>query len=507
MQILRELIQIINRTKLRGLRKIGFPFEADNRLAEFYDHVADGMSDEKEIAEQLLGKPVLSGGYRRLKSDLNDRLIDALFLVDLTQPSYNKRQVAYYEIYKNWSASKILIGKNARFASVQVAERALRQALEYEFNDVALDISRHLRLHYGTIVGDKRKYEHYATECDRLQALAQAENLAEGLYAELIIHFVRQKADQEHITEQATTSYGRLVPLLEQMDSYNLRLYANLIQLASYTSAHDYEGAARACDDMIQYFEAKSYTASVPLQIAYYQKLVCYLQLRRFDEQALPIDRCLRLMEEGSFNWFKFQETYLVLALHTGKYERAYDTYRKSVKHSRFNSQPASLREYWRVLEAYLHFLVEVGELPTAAEDKRFSKFRIGRFLNQTPIFAKDKRGVNIGILIVQILFLVTRGQYGDTIDKIDAVEQYCRRYLYQNDTLRAFYFIKALLVLPKSGFHREGVRRKAEQYLEKLAQEPLERAGTSAAHVEIIPFERLWEMLISSLKTKFYKM
>ncbi len=506
MQILRELVQIINRTKLRSLRKIGFPFQEDNRLGEFYDLLAQGELDEKAIAQQLLGKPSLTGGYRRLKADLSGRLIDALFLIDLSLPSYNKRQVAYYEIYKNWSASKILLGKNARFASVQLAERVVRQAQDYEFNEVALDICRNLRLHYGTIVGDKAKYAHYAASCSHLQEVVAAENLAEGFYAELILNFVRKKAGQEHISEQAQAFYEELQPLLERLDSYNLHLYANLIQLASYTARNDYEGAATACEAMIQYFEGKPYLASVPLQIAYYQKLVCYLQLRRFDEQAIPIDRCLSLMEEGAFNWFKFQETYLVLALHTEQYGRAYETYRTSVDHQRFTNQPANLREYWRVLEAYLHFLVEIGELPQADEDQRFSKFRIGRFLNQTPIFSKDKRGVNVSILIVQILFLVSRGIYGDTIDKIDAVEQYCRRYLYQDDTLRAFYFIKALLVLPKSGFHREGVRRKAAKYLEKLSQLPMERAGSSAAYVEIIPFERLWDLLLSSLKTKFYR-
>lgn len=506
MQILRELVQIINKSKIRAIRKIGFPFTEDNRLGELYKYVAKGELNEKQIAEQLLGKPALTGPYRRMKADLSDRLISALFLVDLSLPSYNKRQVAYYEIHRQWSASKILVAKNARLASVQLSERAYRQALDYEFNDVALDICRSLRLYYGTVEDNRKKYQRFAAECTDLQRVVQAELKAEGFYAELIASFVRQKKEKEEVSQQAALFFDALMTDLAELESYQLHLYARLIQLAIFTSVHDYAGADEVCDNMIQFFDQKSYTASVPLQIAYYQKLVCYLQLRRFNEQALPIDRCLSLLEEGAFNWFKFQETYLVLALHTGQYQRAYRIFHQSVLHPRFAKQPEDLKEYWRVLEAYLHFLVEIGELPEATEDEYFSKFRIGRFLNQTPHFSKEKKGVNISILIIQIMFLVSRGKYTDTIDKMEAVEQYCRRYLYGEDTLRAFYFIKALLVLPKSGFHREGVKRKAEKYLQKVGQLPLEKAGMSTVFVEIVPFEVIWELLISVLKSKYYK-
>ena len=42
------------------------------------------------------------------------------------------------------------------------------------------------------------------------------------------------------------------------------------------------------------------------------------------------------------------------------------------------------ISEYWRILEAYLHFLVAIGLLPNTENDNRFTKFRLGRFLNQT---------------------------------------------------------------------------------------------------------------------------
>ncbi|MCB0639396.1 MAG: hypothetical protein KDC54_22375, partial [Lewinella sp.] len=175
MKILQELVRIISRRKLRDLRHLGFPFEDDNRLSALYEAVAAGELPEEEVAQAATGHSARSGRYRRVKADLRDRLVNALFLVDLSLPSYNERQRAYYEVYKNWSACKILLGKNAREAGISLAERVLRQAEFFEFNEVALDISRTLRLHYGTLMGDAKRYRVYADKSLALQRIVQAE--------------------------------------------------------------------------------------------------------------------------------------------------------------------------------------------------------------------------------------------------------------------------------------------------------------------------------------------
>lgn len=505
MEVLRELVRIITKVKLRAIRKLGFPLETDNRLEDMYSLLEAGKPID-EIAQELTGKPETSGDFRRLKADLQDRLIASLFLVDLSQPSYNSRQRAYFEVHKTWAAGKILLGKNARAAGIQLGLKALRQAERYEFNDFAFDITRNLRLHYGTVAPDHKKYLKYDELCRRLQRTIQAEILAEENYTRFIIEYVRQKAGAEQLIEEARRSHQSLAPYTAQFDSYTLHLYTGLFAMSIHTASSDYEAADKVCDDVIRFFEQKPYVASVPLQIAYYQKLLCQFQLRRFDNVETFVNRGLELLQEGAYNWFKFQETYLVLALHTQQYAIAYTVYKTVVGNPRFRIQNTEITEYWRVLEAYLHFLMEIGELPDAANDEQFTKFRIGRFLNQIPHFSKDKRGVNVSILIIQILFLVARERFGDTYDKIDAVEQYCRRHLFKQDTLRSYYFIKALLELPKNAFHRAGVQRKAAKYLERMEEYPLEEAGQSTFITEILPFEQLWQYALRFLSNRFYK-
>ena len=42
--------------------------------------------------------------------------------------------------------------------------------------------------------------------------------------------------------------------------------------------------------------------------------------------------------------------------------------------------------------------MVDTGNIELKEDDKIFNKFKLGRFLNETPIYSKDKRGMNIPI-------------------------------------------------------------------------------------------------------------
>ena len=143
------------------------------------------------------------------------------------------------------------------------------------------------------------------------------------------------------------------------------------------------------------------------MQIFYYNLITCYLQLREFEKGRVIIERCQTLVEPGSFNWFKLQELFFLLAMHTAHYEAAAQVLEQVMDDPRFENQSFQITEVWKIYQAYVHFLIKVGKLPLSASpsSQRNSKFKLGKFLNETPVFSKDKRGMNIPILIVQILY------------------------------------------------------------------------------------------------------
>ena len=96
----------------------------------------------------------------------------------------------------------------------------------------------------------------------------------------------------------------------------------------------------------------------------------------------------------------------ILLGFQSGDYQTAQLAYQKSNEAAAAFPQ---LAEQWAIYQAYLEFL-----LPSGPDNG----FRLARFLNNVPSFSKDKRGMNINILILQVLFLLRQGKRGEIIDR-----------------------------------------------------------------------------------------
>lgn len=142
---------------------------------------------------------------------------------------------------------------------------------------------------------------------------------------------------------------------------------------------------------------------------------------------------------------------------------------------------------------------------PTVHAVTNPSKYKQGKFLNSIPVYSKDKRDLNVSSLIIQIVFVIVKKDYDQAIDRIEAIEKYCSRYLRKDENFRSNCFIKALLQVPISGFHKAGVERRAKKYIGQLSDVPLEMSN-QPYEVEIIPYEDLWQIIMDSLGVKFFR-
>ncbi|MDX1665669.1 MAG: hypothetical protein R3350_00485 [Saprospiraceae bacterium] len=506
-EALRELVYFVDKNRVKEIDIVGENGNGGDhsRLDEFYEGILSSrFENDKQAAEGLEFSGPRNNMYKKLRTSLQKRLLNTVFFIDLKGNAYTDRQKTYYEIQKNWAATRVLIGKNARTIGIRLCHKILKEAKKYEFSEIVLDIARYLRLHYGTREGDVNKFEKYNKLYRKYARIWQDENEVEEKYAELITRYVNNKATQEESNRRAAEYYEELKHRLKRSKTYRTQFCGFLIRLIRHSSIHDYEKTKVVCEEAIALFESKPYTASVPLQVFYYQQLICYTQLKQYEEGRKAAEQCLLQLEKGSFNWFKYQELFLIFLMHTGRYQEAYKVFSETVGHRKLSYMPQSVRETWRIIEAYVHYLVDVGKVQPEEGDDRFTKFRLGKFLNETPLFSKDRRGMNIPILIIQILFMIQQERYDRAIDRIEAIEKYCSRYLRKDDTFRSNCFIKMLLQIPASSFHKAAVLRKAEKYRKKLDSVPLDIANQTV-EIEIIPYGKLWEMALETLDYEFH--
>jgi hypothetical protein len=506
MRDLVELINLLDKTKLKANGILKFIIEPESKMEMLYNALAnkqvqsddDALTFFREQQEDLTS-------LGSLKSKLKDRLLDSFFLLDFKESNYSSRQKAFHECYKKWATIMSLLNKNAKITGIDLAEKLLRHAAHFEFTELSLDILRVLRLQYSLVDGDVKKYDTVKAQYDRFEQIWMMESKAEKYYSELMIQYTNSKATQLEVAEMAKGYFRELEPFMKDCHSFKLHLFGRLIELLIYNSENDYFNTARLCEDAIAFFDKKEYDSGLPLQVFYYNLIVCYLQLREFDKGQAVINRCAYYFEEGSFNWFKLQELFFLLAMHTGHYAGAYELYEKVTSYPRFEDKAIQIVEMWKIYQAYLYYLIKVDAIPADIVSDKITQFKINKFLNEIPLFSKDKRGMNISILIIQILYSIADKKYDKTRERIENIEKYCSRYLKDNDTYRSNCFIRMILTIPQAAFHREAVNRKTDRYYKLLSAVPLE-AARQAHEVEIIPYENLWKMTVDSLEMKIYK-
>ncbi len=501
MRDLADLVNIVTRTKLRSVELMGDNSDGSSKLQEFYDLVAEGrFSDDDEAAGYFYGADKNAPSYQKLRKTLKDRLVNSLFVIDLKQASYTDRQKAYYECYKEWAAAKILFGKNARTAAAGIARKLLKIARKYEFTELIVDICHTLRLFHGTIEGDYKKYQQYNEDFKAYEQLWIQENRAEEYFIELSIGFINSKATKTEFQDKARAYYAEVQPALEQYGSYQLHLCGRLIEVSIFTAVNDYRSTLSVCDRAIAFFEKKDFTAGVPLQVFHYQKFICHVQLREFDNARMAAEQCLKYLEEGKFNWFKLYELYFLLYTHSGEYEKARQILNRIMSHANFPELPANVQETWKISEAYLYFLECAGKLgPQSKDAEQASSFRLSKFLNEMQVFSKDKQGMNIPILILELLLGIASGKYDELIDRVEAIDKYRARYMREGDIARSNYFLKMLLQIPKNAYRRAAVEAKAAEDYNALSAMPIEMANQTF-EIEIIPYGKLWEYVLSLL-------
>ncbi len=503
MEDLKALVDVISRNKIKNIELIGMG-QAQHQV--LYNELASGNLQSEAEAENFFFPNSANKTYyfQRLKKKLNDRLINTLFFIDTNQPNFTDYQKAYYTCYKAATATKILLGKHARSPAINLAEKTIKHAIKFEFTDIILQLSKDLRFHYGTIAGNRKKYKFYNELVKTYTDLLNAELVAEEYYTQVMINFIHSNATKPEIIELTEDYSKELRTLGKDINSYWYNLIYYNINALSHELANDYTKTIEACDEALRFFDQKKHIATNNAKCLFLLRIIgAQLYLKRFDVIESYIEKCKSLIPAGSVNWFLTFHYQMIYMYHSRQFPRALETYERVISSTKKKFPSKQISEHWRIHEAFIQYFHLIGK-SVLKKTTGNRKFRVSKFLNEVPSFAKDKRGNNITVIILQILFLLQQKKYGAIIDKMESLQAYTHRYLREDDTFRSNCFIKMLLCLPAASFHKKAVLRKADKYWKKLQSKPIEKANQSA-ELEIVPYEMLWEFVLEGLDEKWH--
>jgi hypothetical protein len=403
----------------------------------------------------------------------------------------------YLDCVAQNSVVKYLSISGTKSIGIVLAEKLIKRTIANEYTELTVMTARHLFLFYSAIEPDKKKMDEYRDILINYQGLMDREHEATIYYGELRAQYSKPSVMVDEVALRSAREYdAKLSRYLEAEPlSYDLLLYTYLVRAMRSELEKDYMGLLKLCDEIINRFNNRKVKRLSGIYVFELRKVICNIQLERYDVAESIALKYLALMTKGSFNWYNLKIVLILCYFRAKQYLKAEQNHKIYGDSQAFERLPENIKEIWSVLGAYLAFL----DLTIRINRNESGAFRLGKFLNEMPFYSKDKRGLNIAILIIQFLFLLHKRKYSDLIDRADALKQYCYRYLRKDDTFRSHCFIRMLLQIPRADFNRIRTERYAEPYVKKLKSVPL-RVSEQSIEVEVIPYDDLWEMTLELL-------
>lgn len=498
MKAIQEFISLLKKFGITSADDLKVPFKNQSQTRQFFHFLQNPTCLEQGNTEVSFFKstPTESVSHYTRRS-LEDHLVQAIFWIDIKKMGNTAHQRAYYYCWKNLCAAKILLGQSAHYAAIRLIKKILHRANKYDLSDLSLESYRILRWYYGCIDPNMSKYQNYGHLLDKQRRVCEAEQLAEGYYTFLSNTYISDKGQRSFLAQKACLFWEEISALMSEYTSSRLHFLGHLIHVFHYSCAGDYQGAQAANGRAITFFEQKKGSNSAYLVPFLNHQLACCIKLKKLKEGCKLVEKIEKYIGKGSFDWFVHRQQFFLLAMHSRNYEQAHIVLHQTISNHRYKFLGEPQKEKWAINQSYLYYLETIGHLPENTNKR--TAFLPKEFLNTVPLYAKDKRGMNVPILIISILILLAEGRYNEVIGRIEALDKYRRRYLKMEDEYRSNCFIQMLSTLPQAGFHPKAVVRKAEVYRNNLDRVPLP-LSTQAFELEIIPYEELWAMVLKSL-------
>ncbi|WP_273444828.1 hypothetical protein [Neolewinella agarilytica] len=510
MKLLQELAFVLNRYCVKNINVITPNQSGEGDLVNaFYNILQDEPDlDHELIAQRLYGSESTDkdNRFRKLKQRLTRRMANTLFFIDPKDNQFNEFQRAYYQTNRDYALSRILVGRDASTAGNHFMRKVYKRSSTYDFTELLMLSTDSLRSYYAYRSAEQEKYKFYREEYLRARKLYDMENDVRMAYEEVVINYgVSPKARKLSIEliDKRLEEIHEAYPVIEHTYRSIINYFA--LSILGHQLKGDAKGLLAIIDNGLEAVQQKPYPADIPKSFFYVNKVVVHIIEKDYPAGSETLAAAAPLLVPGFANWFKFKEMEFLLAMHTGHYTEALATYQSVANYKSVGSIPKRYQDRWLLNRAYLYYLASINRVEIPEGEDPWGKFRLGKFLNNVPAFSRDKKGMNIPILILQIAYSIVLKRYALTVDRIEAIEKYRSRHVRRDESFRSNLFIKILLQFPVVAFHRNGVRRKTERYAKQLKDNPIDLANQSF-EVEVLPYETLFELALESLEVKFQR-
>lgn len=499
-----SLSDLITRQKIYQADVIDQLDGSQNKMSQLYNAILEGqVKDDFDAYDLLYEGSENKEALYKLKNRLYDRLLNSVFFLDVSVSKYKDTFEAAKACYKNYALVKLLYGNRKMALAIELAEKTIQKSMKFEFTDINYLLSSILTHHYLIRKYNKSKFKKYSELQDYFLKAMSGEIEVERAYGHLGIVLSQSSAG---LKKEEINEYLQQIESIRERQQHimtlKFNLYAIMFQSFVYFELKEYAKIIELVEEGIELFKKRGVSSGQADYTLNARAALAHFLLKNYDKAEYYYLENLSVVGPSNQNWYTIYNQYFSLKIIQGKYNDAYDILAKVFVTKQFEKTHPLLIQLFKIKEAYMHFLVTLGKVdPSKSQEEPLRKFRLNRFLNDVPTYAKDKRGVNISILIIQMILLVQNKKYNQVLDKLDALNMYSHRYLRGDHTFRSNCFIKMLAKLPDAGYHPVRWERYVTKFRKRLDEYPYELSYNNL-DLEVLPFETMYDLVLEMLQT-----
>ncbi len=438
-----------------------------------------GSTENNELAKYFYpNNRNAANNFARLKSRAIEQLTNEICG---SSPNGSRQLKAISSVTRNFYLLKLMAATGIRGAFGKLGQKTFKEARKYHLTDLSIVVCKELIMHYLILEIDLKLYQYFKEQYQQLLKIKELEVNAEMHLFEVYHQLTRSK----HIDLDLLSKIRNHLFKLEgekPVSYWHGYLRYNLEVIYREASGHKND-LLSVCQKALAYFNQLDFEAPPNVVRSFTFRTVPLLILARdFEAATAAIQKTKSMSKTGSHNWIAIHQYECVLGFYSKNYVLCYKAIELATKHTK------ELSESWLIYKAYLYLFHHLGK-------HKENRFRLGKFLNEVPTYSKDKKGMNINILIIQILVLLKDRRWPAIVDRIDALKAYTYRHLKNESTFRSDTFLSMLAVLPKAAFQRDQVEVKTKDLLMQLQESPI-----LSVDFEIVPYEDLWEFVLELL-------
>jgi len=445
-----------------------------------------------EICKNL---KISKSSFERMYYRFGEKLVNTLFFIDTNSSLFNTREAAYYNCARRLCLTRILVHKGLIESAFLIAKKTLAVSMRYEFTEISLSLCRHLIRFYSTRQLSWNLFEKYMNIFNILIRTFESEMVTQE-FASRLDFMENGRHPKKNVIKRNIKIYDlRVKSILKTNPSIDTLINATRIIYHMYLSDGNYNKFKKWMAVILNYVVQKKFESTAAIELLIYLKLRLGLINKDKNEIEKIYENYFNNLTPDTYNWFVLHLNYIFSLMHCKEYNICFIHFKKILNNYSFTKLPTLLKERYYIIEAYLHFLIKSKKIQYIDG----TEFKFQKYLNQVPEFSNDKAGINIPILLSQVLFFLAEKKYGKLIDRMDSLSLYIYRYLKNDQTFRSQCFIRIISEVIKAGFKKQGSLFRTQKLRERLLAVPI-TAYPESADIEIIPYEDLWEMVLDLL-------